>query len=78
MPVLTGASLKGLLECLSLAYKAEACLSSREGRSVGCAAGPTGSPLSLEGTEDLKEEFRLLNRLSRQLPGSVPTPMDFR
>ena len=76
---MTGAPLEGLPERLSLAYEAELCLSSREGRSVWrMRRRADGEPfvlkLSLEGTEDLAEEFRLLNRLSRQLPGAVPPP----
>lgn len=79
---MTGAPLEGLPERLSLAYEAEACLSSREGRSVWRMRRRADGEsfvlkLSLEGTEDLEEEFRLLNRLSRQLPGAVPAPVDY-
>ena len=79
---MTGAPLEGLPERLSLAYEAELCLSSREGRSVWrmrrrAAGEPFVLKLSLEGTEDLAEEFRLLNRLARQLPGAVPAPVDY-
>lgn len=69
-----GAPLEGLPERLSLACEAEACLFSREGRSVWrMRRQADGRPfilkLSLERTEDLEEEFRLLNLLSRQMPG---------
>ena len=79
---MTGAPLEGLPERLSLAYEAESCLSSREGRSVWrMRRRADGEPfvlkLSLEGTEDLAEEFQLLNRLARQLPGAVPAPVDY-
>ena len=79
---MTGAPLEGLPERLSLAYEAESCLSSREGRSVWrMRRRADGEPfvlkLSLEGTEDLAEEFQLLKRLARQLPGAVPAPVDY-
>ena len=77
-----GEALEGLPERLSLAYEAEACLSSREGRSVWrMRRRADGEPfllkLSLEGTEDLSEEFHLLKRLARRLPGAVPFPVDY-
>lgn len=73
--------MEGLPPRISLAYQAEACLSSREGRSVWrMRRRADGEPfilkLSLEGTEDLEEEFRLLKRLSARLPGAVPAPVD--
>ncbi|MDE6456724.1 MAG: phosphotransferase, partial [Dysosmobacter sp.] len=79
---MTGAPLEGLPERLSLAYEAEVCLSARDGRSVWrmrrrADREPFVLKLSLEGTEDLAEEFRLLNRLARQLPGVVPAPLDY-
>lgn len=79
---MTGAPLEGLPDRISLAYEAEACLSAREGRSVWrMRRRADGEPfvlkLSLEGTEDLAEEFRLLKRLARRLPGAVPAPVDY-
>lgn len=79
---MTGAPLEGLPARLSLAYETELCLSSREGRSVWrMRRRADGEPfvlkLSLEGAEDLAEEFQLLNRLARQLPGAVPAPVDY-
>nr|WP_325211777.1 phosphotransferase [uncultured Oscillibacter sp.] len=79
---MTGAPLEDLPDRLSLAYETEACLSSREGRSVWrMRRRADGEPfvlkLSLEGTEDLAEEFQLLKRLARRLPGAVPAPVDY-
>lgn len=73
--------LEGLPPRISLAYKAESCLSAREGRSVWrVRRRADGEPfilkLSLAGEENLAEEFQLLKRLSPQLPGAVPVPMD--
>ena len=79
---MTGTPLEGLPARISLAYEAEECLSARDGRSVWrMRRRADGEPfvlkLSLEGTEDLAEEFQLLNRLARQLPGAVPAPVDY-
>ena len=73
--------LEGLPPRISLVYEAERCLHAGEGRSVWrVRRRADGEPfvlkLSLEGTEDLAEEFQLLKRLSAQLPGAVPVPMD--
>lgn len=74
--------LEGLPPRLALLYRAEDCLSAREGRSVWrMRRRSDGEPfvlkLSLEGTEDLAEEYRLLERVSRLLPDAVPAPVDY-
>lgn len=73
--------LEGLPLRISLVYKAESCLSAREGRSVWRVRRRTdGEPfilkLSLEGEEDLAEEFEILKHLSTRLPGAFPVPVD--
>ena len=72
---MSGELLEGLPPRLAQEYAAESCLSSREGRSVWLMRRRDSEErfvlkLSLEGTEDLAEEFQLLKRLTRRRRGT--------
>jgi len=63
-------------------YEVESCLSEKEGRVVlrlrrRRDGGQYIIKASPEGTEDLAEEYRIMERLSPLLRGAVPEPVDY-
>lgn len=66
---------------IALAYRPEACLAERQGRSVWllrrrCDDAPYILKIAQAGGEDLEEEFRLLTQLYPALAGHVPLGAD--